>query len=115
MNPSTGEPSQLIIWLMIVSIGLITFAIRFVPIALLSRRNLPVWLKRALAYVPPAVMTAIITPALFFPSGTPNIALDVPRLVAAAIAVLVAWKTRSVLWTIILGMLSLWGLQFFLR
>ena len=115
MNFLAGEPSQLTIWLIIISIGLITFAIRYVPLALLSRRDLPLWLKRSLVYVPPAVITAIITPALFFPGGTPNIAFDVPRLAAAVLAVLVAWKTRSVLWTVILGMLSLWGLQLLLR
>ena len=52
-------------------------------------------------------MTAIITPALFFPSGTPNIAFDAPPLTAAAIDVLVVWKSRSVLLTVLLGMFSL--------
>ena len=114
MSPADGEASALIVWTIIISIGLITFVTRFVPIALLSRLELPIWLKRTLTYVPPAVMTAIITPALFFPGGTPTIALDAPRLVAATLAAVVAWRTRSVLWTVILGMGALWGLQVFL-
>jgi branched-subunit amino acid transport protein len=114
MSPAGSEPPALIIWTIIIGIGLITFAIRFVPIALLSRLELPIWLKRALTYVPPAVMTAIITPSLFFPGGTPTIALDAPRLVAATLAAVVAWRTQSVLWTVILGMGALWGLQVFL-
>ncbi len=81
------------------------------PIALLSRMKLPEWVKRVLVYVPPAVMTAIITPALFFAGGTPTIGLDAPRLGAAIIASLLAWRTRSVLWTVVLGMVALWGLQ----
>ncbi len=112
MNPaSIGTSSELIIWSMIIGAGLVTFAIRFGPIALLSRLELPEWLKRALRYVPPAVMTAIITPSLFFAGGAPTIALDLPRLAAAIFAVLIAWKTRSTLWTVVLGMLAFWALQ----
>ena len=96
---------------MIVAIGLINFALRYVPISLLARFELPGWLKHALVYVPPAVLMAIITPALFFPGGAPTIAFDPPRLLAAVFAVLVAWKTRSALWTVILGMAALWGFQ----
>ena len=98
-------------WIMIIAIGVINFALRFVPITLLARIELPGWLKHALVYVPPAVLTAIITPALFFPGGAPTIVLDPPRLLAALLAVLVAWKTRSALWTVILGMAAMWGLQ----
>jgi len=108
---SPGEHSSGMIWAMILGIGLVTFLIRFVPIALLARLQLPGWLKRTLVYVPPAVMTAIIAPALFFVGGAPTIALDAPRLGAATVAVLLAWRTRSVLWTVVLGMLVLWGLQ----
>lgn len=112
MNPADPSmPAELVVWAMMIGIGLLTFAIRFAPIALLARVELPDWLKRALRYVPPAVMTAIITPALFFVGGAPTIALDFPRLAAAAIAVLIAWRTRSTLWTVLFGMLALWGLQ----
>jgi len=106
-----GNSSGVFIWSMLIAIGIVTFAIRFAPIALLSRLDLPEWLKRALRYVPPAVMTAIITPSLFFVGGAPNIAPDTPRLAAATFAALVAWRTRSTLWTVVLGMLALWGLQ----
>ncbi len=102
---------ELTAWLLIIAIGVINFTLRFVPIALIARFELPNWLKHALLYVPPAVLTAIITPALFFPGGAPTIVLDSPRLLAAALAVLAAWKTRSALWTVILGMVALWGLQ----
>lgn len=115
MSASLGESAPLLVWSTIIGIGAITFAIRFIPIALLSRLDLPALLKRALIYVPPAVMTAIVTPALFFPGAEPTIALDTPRLVAAAVAALVAWRTQGVLWTVILGMTTLWGLQALMR
>ncbi len=111
MTLPIGDSPALIVWTMILSTGLISFVIRFVPIALLARFDLPRWLKRALIYVPSAVMPAIIAPALFFPGGAPTIVLDTPRLAAAALAILIAWWTRSVLWTVVVGMGALWALQ----
>lgn len=115
MTEYFGQHTSLVIWSMIISIGLATFGLRYFPVALLARLELPGWLKRALVYVPPAVLTAIITPALFFPGSTPTISPDMPRIVAASLAVLIAWRTRSVLWTVTLGMLFLWGLQALVR
>lgn len=99
------------VWSMIIGIGIATFIIRFAPIALLARRALPAGLKQALRYVPPAVMAAIIAPPLFFVGGAPTISPDLPRITAAALAALIAWRTRSTLLTVVLGMLALWGLQ----
>lgn len=101
----------LFVWSMIVGIGVATFLIRFVPIALLARLELPGWLKRSLRYVPPAVMAAIVAPPLFFVGGTPTIGPELPRLAAATLAAWVAWRSRSTLLTVVLGMLALWGLQ----
>jgi branched-subunit amino acid transport protein len=96
---------------MIVGLGSATFLIRYWPITFLGRGELPGWLKRALRYVPAAVMAAIITPPLFFIGSTPTIAFDLPRGAAAALAAVVAWRTRSALPTLVLGMLALWTLQ----
>jgi branched-subunit amino acid transport protein len=116
MSPSAiVDPDALLIWAMMIGIGVVTFLIRFVPIALLSRLRLSEWLKRALRFVPPAVMMAIIVPSLFFASSALTINPDLPRLMAAAFATLIAWKTRSTLLTVVLGMCALWGLQVFLR
>ncbi len=109
MNAPAGN--TLVIWAMIAAIAGITFALRYLPLRLLSRIHLPLIVKRALVFVPAAVMAAIITPALFFPGGTPTISLDTPRLLAALIAGGIAWKTRNVFLTIVLGMCALWGLQ----
>ena len=66
---------------------------------------------QALRCVPPAVMAAIIAPPLFFAVGAPTIVPDLPRIAAATLAALIAWRTRSTLLTVVLGMLALWGLQ----
>lgn len=102
---------EALVWPMIVAIGVLTFAIRLAPLALLAELPLPGWLARALRYVPAAVMAAIIAPPLFFAVGAPTIEPDLRRIAAAALATLVAWRTRSTLLAVVLGMLALWGLQ----
>lgn len=102
---------ELTVWLSIIGIGLITFALRGLPIAALSSGELPDWAKHSLRFVPAAVMMAIITPALFFIPGTTTMGGDPARLLAALGAVLIAWRTRSTLWTVVLGMALLWTLQ----
>ncbi|MBK7677787.1 MAG: AzlD domain-containing protein [Candidatus Accumulibacter sp.] len=82
------------VWSMIVGIGIMTFIIRFAPIALLARLELPAWLRQALPYVQPAVMAAIIAPPLFFAVGAPTIVPDLPRIAAAALAAPIAWRAQ---------------------
>ena len=60
---------------------------------------------RALRYVPPAVLAAIIAPALLMPDGkTLDLAPTKAYLVAGIAAGLIAWRTKNLLLTIVLGM-----------
>jgi branched-subunit amino acid transport protein len=66
---------------------------------------------QALRYVPPAVMAAIIAPPLFFAVGAPTIVTR-PAALPPLLWQLIAWRARSsILLTVVLGMLALWGLQ----
>lgn len=99
------------IWLTIIGMGIITFAIRLTPIVLLERFELSPPIRQALKFVPAAVLSAIIFPELFMPEGAIDISLTNERLLAGLIAALVAWRTKNVLWTIGVGMAALWLLQ----
>lgn len=102
------------IWLVLLLGGLITFGMRFSLIYLFGRFHVPDSLRKALHYVPPAVLSAIIFPELFIRNETLNLSLDNYRLMAGLVAILVAWFTKSILITILAGMLALFLLQFFL-
>ena len=102
------------IWLVLLLGGLITFGMRFSLIYLFGRLHVPDALRRALHYVPPAVLSAIIFPELFIRNETLNLSLDNYRLMAGLVAILVAWFTKSILITILAGMLALFLLQFLL-
>ncbi len=94
-------------WVMIVS-GLATFAIRLSFILLIGEREVAPWARRALRLVPPAVLTAIIVPEMLLPGGELDVSLSNGRLLAGALAALVAWRTRNVVLTIVVGMVALW-------
>jgi branched-subunit amino acid transport protein len=92
------------LWLTVVAMGLVTFAIRLIPILALERFPIPTRLRQALRFVPAAVLSAIILPELLRPAGMLDISLGNLRLIAGVIAILVAWRTRNVV-TIVAG----WG------
>ena len=100
------------IWLVMLLGGLITFAIRFSLIYLFGKFRVPETMQKALRYVPPAVLSAIIFPELFMHEGGFNVSPDNTRLLAGLIAILVAWFTKNTLITIIAGMTALFVLQF---
>ena len=102
------------IWLVMLLGGLITFGMRFSFIYLFGRLQVPETMRKALHYVPPAVLSAIIFPELFLYNGKLDIALDNYRLLAGLVAVTVAWFSKNTLITIIAGMAALLLFQFFM-
>lgn len=92
--------------------GLITFGMRFSLIYLFGRFAVPETMRRALHYVPPAVLSAIILPELLYPAGSLDLSLGNTRLLAGIIAILVAWYSKNTLLTILAGMIALLILQF---
>jgi branched-subunit amino acid transport protein len=95
--------------------GLVTFGMRFVFIYLLGRFEVPETMRRALRFVPPAVLSAIVFPELLIQSDQLNVSLANYRLLAGVMAVLVAWKTKNTLLTILGGMFTLIVLEFFFK
>ncbi|MEJ2747962.1 MAG: AzlD domain-containing protein [Anaerolineae bacterium] len=99
------------LWLVIIGMGIITYGIRLSMIVLLEKIEIPDRLKQALRFVPPAVLSAIIFPELLQPGGNLDRSLGNERLLAGLLAIIVAWRTKNVLWTIAAGMAVLWFLQ----
>jgi len=101
------------IWLVMFIGGLITFGMRFSLIYLFGRFQVPETMRRALHYVPPAVLSAIVFPELLLSDGSLHLSFENFRLVAGLVAILVAWFSKNTLITIIAGMVALFLLQFF--
>lgn len=99
------------IWLIIVIIGLGTYLIRLSFIGVLGKVGVPSYVERPLRFVAPAVLAAIALPQLVAPAGSVDIGFGNLRLVAGVVAIMVAWKTRSMGPTIVAGMVTLWLLD----
>jgi branched-subunit amino acid transport protein len=99
------------LWLTILLMGLVTYLIRLLPIAGLGRFEIPPLARRALRFVPPAVLTAIIVPELLLPADVLDLSLGNARLLAGLLAALVAWRTKNVVLTVAAGMGAMWIIQ----
>lgn len=96
----------------VVIIGIGTYLFRLSFIAIFGRSGVPSWLEAPLRYVAPAVLAAIVAPAVIAPEGTIEmLPATNPKVLAATVASLVALRTKSVAWTIVVGMGALWVLQ----
>jgi branched-subunit amino acid transport protein len=96
-------------FLLLLGMFLVTFGVRYPVLAIVSRIQLPEIINQGLKYIPPAVLMAIITPAVLNPEGKgAGLSLSNAPLFAGLIATLVAWRTKNVLLTIIIGMAAFW-------
>jgi branched-subunit amino acid transport protein len=95
--------------ILIAGMALVTFGVRYPVLALVSRVALPPALENAMRFIPPAVLGAIIAPALLMPNGQ---AIDLhyrnSYLIAGLVTALVAWRGKNLLLTIVVGMVILW-------
>jgi branched-subunit amino acid transport protein len=82
----------------------VTILVRYPVLALVGKIPLPDRVFRALRYVPPAVLTAIIVPAMVMPTGTVDFSPTNSFLVAGIVSAVIAWRTKNLLLTIVLGM-----------
>ena len=105
--------SQGLLWVTIIIIGLLTLGIRLSFMVFMDKMRVSPIAQQALRFVPVAVLSALIAPALFFSSGSLNVSLSNIRLIAGILAILVAWRTKNVLLTIFSGMACLLILQMF--
>ncbi|SFH14631.1 Branched-chain amino acid transport protein [Desulfotomaculum arcticum] len=99
--------------LIIVGMATATFFTRFACLALFSRSGVPGWLEKWLKHVPAAILTALIAPALLLPQGSLDISTDNHYLLAGCVAAVTAYKSRSVIATITLGLAVMFALRWF--
>lgn len=90
--------------LLISGMAAVTLLIRYPMLALVSRVTLPEQVIRGLRFVPVAVLTAIIVPAITMPAGKIDVSPSNAYLWVGIVSAFIAWRTRSLLVTIVAGM-----------
>ena len=81
-------------------------------IAILKKEMFNDRIREILSYVPSAIFPAIIFPAIFLDELGLFQYGDNPKILAAALAIIVGILTRNILATIFLGLTSYWVLIF---
>ena len=101
-------------FLLIAGMAVVTFGIRYSMFAVAGKVEFPAGLVNALKYVPPAVLTAIVVPAVLMPGGEEiNLSYTNAYLVGALVAGVVGWYSKNLLLTIVVGMVVFLGWQWF--
>ena len=98
-------------WALIAGMALTAFLLRAIFVVPGSRLHLPPAVERVLRYAPAAALMAIIVPDLAMSQGTIAMSIDNPRFMAGLVAFAVAVATRSIILTILAGMLVLTALR----
>jgi branched-subunit amino acid transport protein len=96
------DPKQT--FLIIIGMALVTYIPRLLPVWTLSSRPLPRLAVAWLRYVPAAVLAAMLFPSIVSPHQEVDLGLDNLFFWAAVPTWLVAWKTRSLFGSVIVGM-----------
>jgi branched-subunit amino acid transport protein len=92
------------LWLAFVGIGLTAVVARCSFLVFGERLRLPPLAEHALKHAPAAALAAILGPALLLSDGHLDLAPGNYRLLAAIVAALVMWRSRSMLWTMAAGL-----------
>lgn len=90
--------------LMIAGMTAVTFGVRYFLFALAERVRMAPWIEASLKYIPPAVLTAIVLPAVLLPRGDWHLSFSNPYLVAAVAATAAGVLTKNLLATIAIGL-----------
>ena len=101
------------LWIVIIGLGIGSFALRFAFTGLVGDRPLPPWLLRHLRYTAVAVLPALIAPLILWPPAT-NGDYDIPRLAAAAVTLGIGLIWKNVIAAILGGGCTLYGLLYLL-
>jgi branched-subunit amino acid transport protein len=92
---------------LILACAAVTAVPRVVPLVLLSKIDLPRWLLAWFAYVPVAVLAALLAIEVLVVEGKPALTGN-PALLAIVPALAVAGLTRSLIGTVLAGVAAYW-------
>jgi branched-subunit amino acid transport protein len=93
-------------FLAILAVGFGTYLSRSIFIIALADRTIPPRVVRALGYVGPAVLSALIVALLVDDSG--SVSAGVAEVSAFAAGALVGWRTQNLIYTVLAGMAVFW-------
>jgi branched-subunit amino acid transport protein len=97
-------------WGTVIPLSLGTLFIRL-SFIFISRLRISKKLEKLFTYIPAAVLPALFTPMVIFYKTNPDFLFDYQRTLAFIIAVVFCLYFKSILFTILVGLLSLFVIQ----
>ncbi|MGA1423552.1 MAG: AzlD domain-containing protein [Steroidobacteraceae bacterium] len=102
------------VWLAILGVTAATFITRSSLFVLGARVQFPPTVEAALRFAPACALAAIVAADLVFVDGQLQIAADNHKLIGGCIGIVIFYFTRSIIGTIVGGMVTFWSLHFWL-
>jgi len=98
-------------FLLVAGMSIVSYLPRWLPLVLLTRRQLPHWLVEWLDLIPAAIMSALVFPALITDGDPRHLEWLRPHLFAALPTFIFALFTKSLGGTIVAGMAIFWVIE----
>ena len=96
------------IWISIIIAGIINYLSRLGSVLLIKPERLNENTKKILSYVPSAVFPAIIFPAVFLNESNTIVQINDPKIIGFIVSIIIGYLSKSIITTIISGLLSYW-------
>lgn len=91
-------------FLTILGMAGVTYLPRLLPALLFAQRTLPLWLRRWLSVVPPAVLGALLAQSVLLRAGTFDASPGNPFLWGALLTGALTWRTKGFFGPVLAGL-----------
>lgn len=93
---------------LILGMAIVTFIPRVLPMLVLSNRSVPDKISKWMSFIPVSIFAALIFSDIFFWEGQFNVdPINNIKLIPSVIVFFVAYKTKSLLWSMVLGITAI--------
>jgi branched-subunit amino acid transport protein len=89
-------------------VALASLIVKSLFLCFVPAHRLPVFLEKTMRYIPASALAALIAPAVFYTRIAGAYHVSLPRILAGALAFMVALKSRNLFVTLFSGLLMLW-------
>lgn len=101
--------------ILIIGMAVVTYIPRFIPILLLSKKEISPAFSRWMSFIPVSIFAALVASDIFFWESSFSLnPIENIKLIPSILVLVVAFKTKSLLWSMLVGVLLMTGLYFYL-
>lgn len=94
--------------LFIVAAGTLTYLPRLLPLLVLKNARMPVWFGKLMFYLPISIFASLIATDIFFWNGNFELnILENIKLIPSLLTMIVAYKNKNMIFSILMGMISI--------